>query len=931
MTASFSRRITIYFGTLLVGSLTLLFTLWYFGVPQLNVPGARGQWLIEGTRKLESLADYQYNSITKSLEERRGDLLSLSENKTLARPLSLDDPLLQNDLERIFERLGRAYPKRFSKIILIGMEHDEIIASTEPGEIGKPFPAANLLSMLRQPGANEVINTLQTEIGPSFLIGRPIYSLSDNGESASPQGFIVAFLEPGNLLGDMAENSFGDPSLISNALLLNTQGEILIRRIRQPGMEERILPLLNRLEPGQEGSITLRDAQGTEFLMVYRHIPLSTTQGWTLVNFRDQSLLLESLNTRAFRLLTFALGLAFLSLLIVAAAARRLTRPLNKLAEAAQQLGQGERAIRATVDPADSMEIRRLAEAFNQMADHIQQAQLTLEDKVQERTHELAHERDSAQRYLDIARVMLLVLDNAGQIVMINRKGCEILGLPEDQLIGLNWFQHFLPENEVDRVRRYFQEITQGNLTVIDHYENTIIDNARQARLIAWNNALLRNEGGEIIGILSSGEDITERKQTELELIRHRDHLEERVRERTEALSVAKEAAEAANHAKSAFLANMSHELRTPMNAIIGFSHILGRNNIDAGQRDKLNKISGAASHLLQLLNDILDLSKIEAERLTLDHASFQLNTILSNINSLVSERLEEKSLSLHRHIDPTLSTLYLIGDALRLQQILLNFVGNAIKFTERGQIDIYIEHQATENGWLTIRFTVSDTGIGIAETAQPRLFQAFEQADSSTTRKFGGTGLGLAINKRLVKLMGGEVGVSSQLGQGSTFWFTARFQLATTSEAPAPIAKSQNNDGSAEQTLRTRYATACILLVEDDLINQEVARELLSIDAGLQVDLAEDGEEAVAMASTKAYDLILMDMQMPRLDGLGATRLIRQHPDRQGVPILAMTANAFEDDRQKCYDAGMNDFISKPVDPNTLFRKILAWLERDS
>jgi len=367
------------------------------------------------------------------------------------------------------------------------------------------------------------------------------------------------------------------------------------------------------------------------------------------------------------------------------------------------------------------------------------------------------------------------------------------------------------------------------------------------------------------------------------------------------------------------------------MNAIIGFSHVLGRNNIDAGQRDKLNKISGAASHLLQLLNDILDLSKIEAERLTLDHASFQLNTILSNINSLVSERLEEKSLSLHRHIDPTLSTLYLIGDALRLQQILLNFVGNAIKFTERGQIDIYIEHQATENGWLTIRFAVSDTGIGIAETAQPRLFQAFEQADSSTTRKFGGTGLGLAINKRLVKLMGGEVGVSSQLGQGSTFWFTARFQLATTSEAPAPIAKSQNNDGSAEQTLRTRYATACILLVEDDLINQEVARELLSIDAGLQVDLAEDGEEAVAMASTKAYDLILMDMQMPRLDGLGATRLIRQHPDRQGVPILAMTANAFEDDRQKCYDAGMNDFISKPVDPNTLFRKILAWLERDS
>jgi signal transduction histidine kinase/ActR/RegA family two-component response regulator len=447
-------------------------------------------------------------------------------------------------------------------------------------------------------------------------------------------------------------------------------------------------------------------------------------------------------------------------------------------------------------------------------------------------------------------------------------------------------------------------------------------------RMISWNNVLLKTEAGEITGVLSSGEDITERNKAEIELTIHRNHLEERVEERTAALSIAKELAETANRAKSSFLANMSHELRTPMNAIIGLTHMLSRNSVDDGQRDKLGKIQGAANHLLKLLNDVLDLSKIEAEKLLLDNAPFKLGVIVSNIGSLVSEKLALKGLELVKTIKPEVSELLLIGDALRLQQVLLNFVGNAIKFTEHGVIGIHAEIRKRDQQNVLLYFEVSDMGIGIPEDALPRLFSPFEQADGSTTRKYGGTGLGLAISKRLIQLMGGEIGVRSTVGVGSTFWFTIRCALAA-NESADPVSQTSISGQLAEDTLRSNYGHARILLVEDDWVNQEVAMELLKEVIGLQVDLAEDGEKAVEMAASTPYDLILMDIQMPKLDGIAATRMIRQLPGLKNTPILAMTANAFENDRQKCIASGMNDFIPKPVDPDVLFVKLLRWLEK--
>ena len=408
------------------------------------------------------------------------------------------------------------------------------------------------------------------------------------------------------------------------------------------------------------------------------------------------------------------------------------------------------------------------------------------------------------------------------------------------------------------------------------------------------------------------------------ELTEYGQHLEETVTTRTAELSHAKEAAESASHAKSIFLANMSHELRTPMNAIMGMTNLALRHASDPTLIDQLTKVTQASQHLLAVINDILDISKIEAERLTLEQVSFTLGEVLENLLSVIGHKAIDKGLKLHVDLSPEVARQSLVGDPLRLGQILLNFASNAVKFTERGSITVrslLAEETQTE---VLLRFEVQDTGIGIAAEDQRRLFTAFEQADGSMTRKYGGTGLGLAISRRLAHLMGGEVGVESQVGAGSTFWLGVRLGKASGAVPPAPTFASN----TAEAQIKARYSGVRILLAEDEPINQEVSRGLLE-EAGLAVDLAEDGVVAVELAKRTPYGLILMDMQMPNLNGVDATRAIRTLPGHQHTPILAITANAFDEDRQTCLDAGMNDHIGKPVDPQALFETLLKWLEQ--
>ncbi len=384
----------------------------------------------------------------------------------------------------------------------------------------------------------------------------------------------------------------------------------------------------------------------------------------------------------------------------------------------------------------------------------------------------------------------------------------------------------------------------------------------------------------------------------------------------------AKEAAEASTRAKSAFLANMSHEIRTPLNGILGIAHLMRRGGASAEQLAQLDKIDASGKHLLSVINDILDLAKVEAGKLSLEEADFDLGELLRGITAVLGDTVAAKGLRLRVVVAGMPHALR--GDANRLSQALLNYLSNALKFTEHGDITLKGSVlEQTDDGYL-LRFEVSDTGIGMTPATVERLFEAFEQADNSTTRKYGGTGLGLAITRHIAQLMGGNVGGSSTPGVGSTFWITVRLAKAH-ADAPAHGAAL---DSDPEATLRRDWQGARLLLVEDDAINQEVAVMLLH-NVGLVVDVAGDGAQGVALAAAGVYSAILMDMQMPVLDGLGATRAIRLLPGHAHTPIIAMTANAFDDDRAKCAEAGMDDFVAKPVEPAVLFATVLKWLER--
>ncbi len=671
----------------------------------------------------------------------------------------------------------------------------------------------------------------------------------------------------------------------------------------------------------------------------------------------------------------------------------------------------------------------------------------------------LERERDRARQYLNVAEAILVAMDEHGRVTMLNRKGHQVLGYAEGELLGEDFLLRCMAPEQRARETRWYRRVVAGTLKAVDGHESQFVTKSGERRWIAWRISVIADDHGQFRGTLSSGEDVTDRHRAQEALKALNASLEQRVNERTRelassnaSLAVARDAAESAARVKAQFLANMSHEIRTPMNAIIGMTDLARRlKGLDRKALDYLGNIHSAAQSLLGIINDILDFSKIESGALEIEHAGFDLAEVLARVTALVALDASAKGLDFLVDTAPDVPRR-VKGDALRLGQVLLNLCSNAVKFTQHGEIVVAIDRLDDDDGRVALRFSVRDTGIGIDAAGQERLFRPFDQLDASTTRRYGGTGLGLAISKQLVELMGSSIGVRSAPGAGSDFHFRLLLGVddaVAPSEAIAPIPSLRVLVADASATSRAIFARqlgqlgcrhtvtesteaalaelrraqasdpygvllldwrtphldgaelagrirrACptgavprvipvtphgadvpaqrapmpgfgaalarpfqvaglraalssgdahrpqtalaaahaegggalvvlkgrrILLVEDNELNRIVATDLLEAVAGAFVTHAANGIDALAALDAGAFDAVLMDVQMPVMDGIETTVLLRRRPSLAGLPIIAMTAHAMARDRDRCIAAGMNDFVSKPFDPGDLF-----------
>ena len=496
-----------------------------------------------------------------------------------------------------------------------------------------------------------------------------------------------------------------------------------------------------------------------------------------------------------------------------------------------------------------------------------------------------------------------------GTITNWNPAAERIFGYAAEEMIGRR-MQAMIPPELADEENTLLTQISLGGS--LNHFETRRIRKDGQIIDISISISPIKDNKGEIIGASTFARDITANKKI------------------TEELRLAKEFAEAANRAKSAFVANMSHEIRTPLNAIIGLSGMMQRRTKDSANGNEAEKIVQSGKHLLGIVNDILDFSKIESGKLDLHQVVFSLPSLVDGAYSKMAVSAEAKQIRLEVFVDPELP-VHVVGDAVRIEQCILNFLNNAVKFTDRGHIKLRVIKASSvpESQDIMVRFEVEDSGIGIPEDVQKRLFSDFQQADSSTSRKFGGTGLGLAITRKLAELMGGSAGLKSTLGQGSTFWFEAVLRLPLAAECAAADLTALAVD-QQQRDLSEHYGGSRILLVEDNTINRDILLDMLG-DVGLTADVAANGQDALQAVQSRPFDLILMDMQMPVMDGLQATRLIRESRDQSSLPIIALTANAYAEDRMDCLDAGMNDHLGKPILPEVLYPMLLKWLKPKS
>ena len=519
---------------------------------------------------------------------------------------------------------------------------------------------------------------------------------------------------------------------------------------------------------------------------------------------------------------------------------------------------------------------------------------------------------------IDTIPMSLFIKDTSSRITLMNRACEEQWGMSFSDLRGTDAGQFFPPDQMALFLAKDREVFANRHLA---DFEEVVWNAAlKENRIVHTYKKPVFDEAGNPLYLIGVSIDITERKTAERELRELNEHLEERVEQRTRELTQAKQLAESANRIKSEFLANMSHEIRTPMNSILGMAHLALSVRADRRNQDYLKKIQTSGEHLLGIIDDILDFSKMGAGRLKIDTVDFDLSRVLESVSNLVAGKAAAKGLELVFDIDANLC-VNLRGDPLRLVQVLVNYADNAIKFTEKGGIIIRAKKIEENEASCLVRFEVQDTGIGINDAEQAKLFQPFQQLDASSTRRYGGTGLGLAISKQLAGMMHGEVGVESAPGQGSVFWFSVRLDKTWWS------CRAENRNGTdVPPAMLASISGAHILLVENNLFNQQVATEFIQ-NAGATVCIAQNGKEAIGLLIGDHFDCVLMDIQMPVMDGFETARLIRANPALAGIPVIAMTASASGEDRERCLAAGMNDFIGKPFKPYTFYAVIAGCL----
>lgn len=759
--------------------------------------------------------------------------------------------------------------------------------------------------------AQETLTTFQTRTtGLDFALGEtdaPLFITAPVITDGVLRGVGVAKLSPLTLA-----QIVGDPTGLgrSGTTILGQEWHGQIRLVSPPRnmdvpINHAFLPMkgpqqlpLRMAINGDSGFDRTHDHRGTPMLAAWRNIPEA---GWGLVVRRNEAEVLELVDRQRTLLLSVALLTLTVVTLLALYASRSLTRPIRALTQAVRRMGGGN--LQESVSIQSDDEIGELASAFNGMTAELRNVYRTIEDEVYRRTlqlensnHALEQTRDELRKFFQVVEygpVAVVITNGEGVVEYVNPRFREITGYGFDDVVGNRPPVELLPPDETIR-QNIWNDIRQGR-----EWRGEYPTKRRNGCefWLATSISPVRLGDGRISHFVAIMEDITSRKVTEDQLL------------------TAKDVAVAANRAKSEFLAVMSHEIRTPMNGILGMTQLMLDTPLSALQRDYLDTIHSSSEALLSLLNDILDFSKLEAGRVDLELMNFSVAETIGSVIDLLSTKAAEKKLRLVTLLPSDLPPLQ-YGDPSRLRQILLNLIGNAIKFTDKGQITVAVDAAPpVSEGRRKHSFSVTDTGIGISPDVRQRLFQSFTQGDTSISRRYGGSGLGLAICRRLVEVQGGEIGVESEPGQGSRFFFHLSYGPAEkTGTREIPPAK-----------ISGALPRLAILLAEDNGVNRKVAAALLQ-KWGHLVTAVADGREAVEAVEAAQFDVVLMDVQMPGMDGLEATRRIRALSGPAGhLPIIALTANAMPVDQQRCLDAGMDDYVSKPIEHTRLF----AALER--